>query len=246
MIKEKKLIYKRILLKLSGEVLQGKKKFGIDPRALYRIVQEIKTLMQLKIEIGMVIGGGNLFRGARLAKSGMNPIVGDYIGMLATIMNGLAMRDTLYNANIKTNLMSMFSLNGICENYNWINAINLIKKYHVVIFSAGIGNPCFTTDSAACVRGIEINADIVLKATQVDGVYSEDPKCNPHAILYDKLTHQDVLNRELKIMDLVSIKLARDHELPICIFNITKPGALLRVVTGENEGTLIMNSLLKI
>ena len=192
-----KPVYKRILLKLSGEALQGTEGFGIDASILDRMAQEIKELVELGIQVGVVIGGGNLFRGAGLAKAGMNRVVGDHMGMLATVMNG------------------------------------------VVILSAGTGNPFFTTDSAACLRGIEIEADVVLKATKVDGVFTADPAKDPSATMYDQLTYSEVLDKELKVMDLAAFTLARDHKLPIRVFNMNKPGALRRVVMGEKEGTLI-------
>ncbi len=234
-----KPVYQRILLKLSGEALQGSEGFGIDPAVLERMAQEIKELVELGVQVGMVIGGGNLFRGAGLAKAGMNRVVGDHMGMLATVMNGLAMRDALHRAYVNARLMSAIPLNGVCDDYSWAEAISLLRSGKVVIFSAGTGNPFFTTDSAACLRGIEIEADIVLKATKVDGVFSEDPVRNPQATLYDALSYQDVLEKELKVMDLAAFTLARDHQLPIRVFNMNKAGALRRVVMGEAEGTLI-------
>ncbi len=231
--------YQRILLKLSGEALQGKEGFGIDPATLDRFAQEIKQLIELKVEVGLVIGGGNLFRGAGLAKAGMNRVVGDHMGMLATAMNGLAMRDALHRASINARLMSAISLRGICDSYSWAEAISLLRRQRVVIFCAGTGNPFFTTDSAACLRGIEIEADLVVKATSVDGVYSDDPIKKPQATFYKELDYQDVLEKELQIMDLAAFTLARDHNLPIRVFNIHKEGALRRIALGEDEGTLI-------
>ncbi|SIO00919.1 UMP kinase [Salinivibrio sp. ES.052] len=234
--------YQRILLKLSGEALQGKDGFGIDPAVLDRMAQEVKELVELGVQVGLVIGGGNLFRGAGLAEAGMNRVVGDHMGMLATVMNGLAMRDALHRAYVNARVMSAIPLNGVCDSYNWAEAISQLRNGRVVIFSAGTGNPFFTTDSAACLRGIEIESDIVIKATKVDGVYSDDPTKNPDATLYDSLTYQDVLEKELKVMDLAAFTLARDHKLPLRVFNMNKPGALRRVVMGEAEGTLITNS----
>ena len=234
-----KPVYKRILLKLSGEALQGTEGFGIDASILDRMAQEIKELVELGIQVGVVIGGGNLFRGAGLAKAGMNRVVGDHMGMLATVMNGLAMRDALHRAYVNARVMSAIPLNGVCDDYNWADAISQLRGGRVVIFSAGTGNPFFTTDSAACLRGIEIEADIVLKATKVDGVFSADPVANPDAQLYDKLSYNDVLEKELKVMDLAAFTLARDHGMPIRVFNMNKPGSLRRVVMGEAEGTLI-------
>lgn len=234
-----KAAYRRILLKLSGEALQGDEGFGIDPAVLERMAQEIKELVELGVQVGLVIGGGNLFRGAGLAKAGMNRVVGDHMGMLATVMNGLAMRDALHRAYVNARLMSAINLQGICNDYNWAEAISLLRNGRVVIFAAGTGNPFFTTDSAACLRGIEIEAEVVLKATKVDGVFSADPVKYPDAELYSELDYSDVLDKELKVMDLAAFTLARDHNLPIRVFNMNKPGALRRVIMGEREGTLI-------
>ncbi len=234
--------YRRVLLKLSGEALMGDEGFGIDPKILDRMAQEIKELVEFGVQVGIVIGGGNLFRGAGLAKAGMNRVVGDHMGMLATTMNGLAMRDALHRAYVNARLMSAIELTGVCDSYNWAEAISLLKAGKVVIFAAGTGNPFFTTDSAACLRGIEIEADAVLKATKVDGVFSDDPEKNPEATLYNQLTYQEVLEKELKVMDLAAFTLARDHSLPIRVFNMNKPGALRRVIMGETEGTLIDHS----
>ncbi|MCU4675742.1 UMP kinase [Catenovulum sp. 2E275] len=234
--------YRRVLLKLSGEALMGDEGFGIDPKILDRMAQEIKELVEYGVQVGIVIGGGNLFRGAGLAKAGMNRVVGDHMGMLATTMNGLAMRDALHRAYVNARLMSAIELTGVCDTYNWAEAISLLKAGKVVIFAAGTGNPFFTTDSAACLRGIEIEADAVLKATKVDGVYSDDPEKNPEATLYNQLSYQEVLEKELKVMDLAAFTLARDHSLPIRVFNMNKPGALRRVIMGETEGTLIDHS----
>ena len=231
--------YRRVLLKLSGEALQGSEGFGIDPAVLERMAQEIKELVELGVQVGLVIGGGNLFRGAGLAKAGMNRVVGDHMGMLATVMNGLAMRDALHRAYVNARLMSAISLQGVCDSYSWAEAISQLRAGKVVIFSAGTGNPFFTTDSAACLRGIEIEADVVLKATKVDGVFTDDPVKNPDAVLYQELSYDEVLEKELKVMDLAAFTLARDHDLPIRVFNINKPGALRRVIMGEPEGTLI-------
>ncbi|GHE85347.1 UMP kinase [Thalassotalea profundi] len=231
--------YRRILLKLSGEALMGAEGFGIDPSVLDRMAQEIKELIEMGIQVGLVIGGGNLFRGAGLAEAGMNRVVGDQMGMLATVMNGLAMRDALHRAFVNAKLMSAIDLAGVCDTYNWADAIGLLKSGRVVIFSAGTGNPFFTTDSAACLRGIEIEADAVLKATKVDGIYSADPVSNPDAELYTHLTYQEVLEKELKVMDLAAFTLARDHNMPIRVFNMNKPGALKAVVMGDSEGTTI-------
>lgn len=234
-----KPIYKRILLKLSGEALQGDEGFGIDPSILDRMAVEIKELIEMGVEVGVVLGGGNLFRGAKLAKAGMNRVVGDHMGMLATVMNGLALRDALHRADVNAKLMSAFQLNGICDTYNWSEAIKMLREKRVVIFSGGTGSPFFTTDSAACLRGIEIEADVVLKATKVDGVYDKDPAKFADAKLFSNLTYVEVIDQELKVMDLAAFTLARDHDMPIRVFNMVKPGALRQVILGTTEGTTI-------
>ena len=234
-----KPVYRRILLKLSGEALVGEQGFGIDPKVLDRMAQEIKELIELGIQVGIVIGGGNIFRGEGLANAGMNRVVGDQMGMLATVMNGLAMRDALHRAYVNARLMSAVDLKGVCDSYNWADAISSLKRGRVVIFAAGTGNPFFTTDSAACLRGIEIEADVVLKGTKVDGVFSEDPVKNPDAEMYKVIDYATVLEKELKVMDLSAFTLARDHKMPIRVFNMNKPGALRSVIMGEEIGTLI-------
>lgn len=231
--------YRRILLKLSGEALMGDESFGIDAKVLDRMALEIKELIELGVQVGLVIGGGNLFRGEGLAKAGMNRVVGDHMGMLATVMNGLAMRDALHRAFVNARLMSAIELKGVCDSYNWADAISNLKSGRVVIFSAGTGNPFFTTDSAACLRGVEIEADVVLKGTKVDGVYDSDPVKNPDAKLYTELDYNEVLDKELKVMDLAAFTLARDHNLPIRVFNMNRAGALKDVIMGSNEGTTI-------
>ena len=231
--------YRRILLKLSGEALMGNEGFGIDPKVLDRMAQEIKELIEMGVQVGLVIGGGNLFRGAGLAEAGMNRVVGDQMGMLATVMNGLAMRDALHRAFVNARLMSAIDLTGVCDSYNWAEAISLLKSGRVVIFSAGTGNPFFTTDSAACLRGIEIEADAVFKGTKVDGIYSDDPVSNPDAELYSHVSYDKVLEKELKVMDLAAFTLARDHSMPIRVFNMNKEGALRSIITGGTEGTVI-------
>jgi uridylate kinase len=238
-----KPVYRRILLKLSGEALMGDEGFGIDPKILDRMAQEIKELVEKDIQVGVVLGGGNIFRGAPLAEAGMNRVVGDHMGMLATVMNGLAMRDALHRAHVNARLMSAIPLKGVCDDYSWAEGISLLKSGRVVIFSAGTGNPFFTTDSAACLRGIEIEADVVLKATKVDGVYTADPVTNPDATLYSRLSYQEVIEKELKVMDLAAFTLARDHNIPICVFNMNKPGALKRVIMGEDEGTIVSDQV---
>lgn len=233
--------YKRILLKLSGEALQGELNFGIDPKVLDRMALEIGQLVGIGLQVGLVIGGGNLFRGAALSRAGLDRVTGDHMGMLATVMNGLAMRDALERSNIKSRVMSAIPMSGIVEHYDRRRAIRYLSSGDVVIFSAGTGNPFFTTDSAACLRGIEIDADVVLKATNVDGVYDSDPKKNPNAVKFDLLTYDEVLERQLGVMDLTAICLARDHDMPLRVFDMNKPGILAQIMTGGDEGTLIVS-----
>jgi uridylate kinase len=200
---------------------------------------EIGQLVGLGVQIGLVIGGGNLFRGAALNAAGMERVTGDHMGMLATVMNGLAMRDALERASIPTRVMSAIPMSGVVEHYDRRTAIRHLNASDVVIFSAGTGNPFFTTDSAACLRGIEIDADLILKATKVDGVYSADPKIDPEAVKYEHLTFDDVIEKKLEVMDLTAICLSRDHGVPIKVFNMNSPGALLANVMGDADGTLI-------
>ena len=231
--------YKRVLLKLSGEALMGEHDFGIDPKVLDRMALEIGALIGIGVQVGLVIGGGNLFRGAALNAAGLDRVTGDHMGMLATVMNGLAMRDALERSNIRTRVMSAIPMSGIVEHYDRRRAVRDLKEGDVVIFSAGTGNPFFTTDSAACLRGVEIEADAVLKATKGDGVYSADPHLDPTAVKYDHLTYDEVLDKKLGVMDLTAICLARDHGMPLRVFDMNRPGVLTRIVTGEREGTLI-------
>ena len=231
--------YKRILLKLSGEALAGEAGFGIDPKVLDRMAVEILQVTALGVQVGMVIGGGNLFRGALLNAAGMERVTGDHMGMLATVMNALAMRDSLERAKVPTRVMSAIQMSGVVEHYDRRAAIRYLDSGDIVIFSAGTGNTFFTTDSAACLRGIEIDADLVLKATKVDGVYSEDPKNNSKAKKFSQLTYDEVLEKRLGVMDLTAICLCRDHKMPIKVFNMYRPGALLDNITGYSSGTLI-------
>ena len=231
--------YKRVLLKLSGEALVGEEDFGIDPKVLDRMALEIGQLIGIGVQVGLVIGGGNLFRGAALSAAGLDRVTRDHMGMLATVMNSLAMRDALERSNIVTKVMSAIPMSGVVEHYDRRRALRDLKGGDVVIFSAGTGNPFFTTDSAACLRGIEIEADVVLKATKVDGVYSSDPMKDPTAVRYERLTYDEVLDKKLGVMDLTAICLCRDHGMPVRVFDMNKPGALTRVVVGEDEGTLI-------
>ena len=234
-----KPVYKRILLKLSGEALQGTEGFGIDASILDRMAQEIKELVELGIQVGVVIGGGNLFRGAGLAKAGMNRVVGDHMGMLATVMNGLAMRDALHRAYVNARLMSAIPLNGVCDSYSWAEAISLLRNNRVVILSAGTGNPFFSTDTAAALRANEIEADIMMKATMVDGVYDSDPKTNPNAKKYDVVSFHEVLNKDLAVMDSTAASLCKDNKLPVLVFSLEDPENIYRAVCGENIGTVV-------
>jgi uridylate kinase len=233
--------YSRVLLKLSGEAL-GTDGFGINPAVLDRTALEIGQLVGIGIQVGLVIGGGNLFRGAELSIAGLDRVTGDHMGMLATVMNALAMRDALERANIHTVVMSAIPMSGVVEHYDRRLAMRHLNDGDVVIFSAGTGNPFFTTDSAACLRGIEINADIVLKATKVDGIYSADPMKDSNATRFDRLTYDEVLEKQLGVMDLTAICLARDHNIPLRVFAMDKTGALLNAVVGDNEGTLVVSN----
>ncbi len=230
--------YERILLKLSGEAL-GKNGVGIDPKVLDRTALEIGQLVGIGIQVGIVIGGGNLFRGAELSAAGLDRVTGDHMGMLATVMNALAMRDALERANIQTVVMSAIPMSGVVEHYDRRLAIRHLDEGDVVIFSSGTGNPFFTTDSAACLRGIEIDADIVLKATKVDGIYSADPVIDPSATRFTTVTYDEILEQQLGVMDLTAICLARDNGMPLRVFQLDKQDALLNAVVGEGEGTLV-------
>jgi uridylate kinase len=236
---DKQSKYQRVLLKLSGEALMGDEVFGIDPKVLDRMALEIGQLIGIGVQVGVVLGGGNLFRGAALSEAGMDRVTGDHMGMLATVMNALAMRDALERSNIATRVMSAIPMSGVVDHYDRRNAIRYLNAGDVVIFSAGTGNPFFTTDSAACLRGIEIGADVVLKATKVDGVYNADPVKDPTAIKYDRLSYDEVLEKQLGVMDLTAICLAKDQRMPVRVFDMNKPGALATVVVGGDEGTLI-------
>ena len=236
-VKERK--YKRILLKLSGEELTGDQGFGIDPKVLDKMALEIGQLVGIGVQVGLVVGGGNLFRGQTLSAAGLDRVTGDHMGMLATVMNALALRDALERSNIASHVMSAIPIGGIVEHYDRRLAMKYLTEGDVVIFSAGTGNPFFTTDSAACLRGIEIEANLVLKATKVEGVYDKDPMKYQDAILYDRLSYDDILDSKLGVMDLTAICLCRDHKMPLRVFKMAKTGALLNIVVGEQEGTLI-------
>ncbi|MEM1112431.1 MAG: UMP kinase [Pseudomonadota bacterium] len=231
--------YKRILLKLSGEALTGTESFGIDPKILDLMALEIGQLVGIGVQVGLVVGGGNLFRGAALQAAGLDRVTGDHMGMLATVMNALALRDSLERSNIATRVMSSIPMSGVVDHYDRRNAIRALNGGDVVIFAAGTGNPFFTTDSSACLRGIEVEAELVLKATKVDGVYSADPMKVADAVKYQRLTYDEVLDKKLEVMDLTAICLCRDHNMPVRVFEMEKQGALLNIVRGGDDGTLI-------
>jgi len=231
--------YRRIMLKLSGEALMGEGDYGIDPQVANRIANEVQDLIKIGVQVGLVIGGGNIFRGAGLAEAGMDRVTGDQMGMLATVINALAMQDALEKRGSSVRVMSALKINQICEDYIRRRAIRHLEKGRIVIFAAGTGNPFFTTDSAASLRGIETGADIVMKATKVDGVYSDDPATNSNAELYSNLTYDEVISKKLNVMDTAAIALCRDQNMPIRVFNMNKPGSMMRVVMGEAEGSLV-------
>ncbi|MEM6988099.1 MAG: UMP kinase [Pseudomonadota bacterium] len=234
-----KPVYKRILLKLSGEALMGDENYGIDPAYIRRIAEEIKHLNDMGVEIALVIGGGNIFRGAGLAEAGMERVTGDHIGMLATVINSLSMQDSLENLGVFSRVMSALRINEVCEDYIQRRAVRHLQKGRVVIFAAGTGNPFFTTDSAAALRAVEIGADAMLKATKVDGIYDSDPVKNADAKLFDELSYDDAIGRKLGVMDTTALVMCRDNEIPLRVFNLNTPGEMLRVVVGEPVGTTV-------
>ncbi|BCA95424.1 uridylate kinase [Legionella antarctica] len=233
------LKYKRILLKFSGEALMGQSQFGIDPSVLDTLAQDVAELISMGVEVGLVLGGGNLFRGKALSEAGVGRVTGDHMGMLATVMNALAMRDSLERIDLPARIMSAIPMLGVVDSYHRRKAITHLRTGHVVIFAAGTGNPFFTTDTAACLRAIEIGADVVLKATKVDGVYSADPIKNPNAIRYDYLTYKEVLTKGLEVMDSTAICLCQDQGMPLQVFDMAAPEALKRIVRGERVGTIV-------
>ena len=231
--------YKRLLVKFSGEAVAGNDEHGIDPKILDQMATSVRDCKELGTEIGIVIGGGNLFRGEKLSKAGMDRVAGDHMGMLATVMNGIALRDALERAGVKTRVMSAISMSGLVEHYDRRLAIQLLGNGFVVIFTAGTGNPFFTTDTAGCLRAVEIEADLMLKATKVDGVYSDDPNTNPEAKFFHSISFQDAISKNLKVMDATALTLARDHNIPIKVFNWSQSDALKQIACGEDLGTLI-------
>ncbi|CAG4882221.1 uridylate kinase [Georgfuchsia toluolica] len=234
-----KPVYKRILLKLSGEALMGDDAYGINGAMLAGIVAEIRSVAELGVEIGVVIGGGNIFRGMAGASTGMDRATADYMGMLATVMNGMALSDALRQAGINSRVQSALSIEQVVEPYIRGKAIRYLEEGRIVVFAGGTGNPFFTTDTAAALRGSEIGAEIVLKATKVDGIYTADPKLDPQATRYTRISFDEAISRNLRIMDATAFALCRDQRLPINVFSIFKPGALKRVVAGEDEGTFV-------
>jgi uridylate kinase len=236
---ESPVLYRRILLKLSGEALLGELDYGIDPAVIQRIAGEISAVQRLGIEVAIVIGGGNIFRGAGLARAGMDRVTGDYMGMLATVMNALAIQDALESLNVYARVMSAIQIHEVCEDYIRRRAVRHLEKGRVVIMAAGTGNPFFTTDSAASLRAIEIGADVLLRATKVSGVYDSDPQENTEASLFDTVSFDKVLVDKLNVMDATAIVMCRDNGLPLRIFSMTEKGMLVRAMTDENVGTLV-------
>ncbi len=231
--------YKRILLKLSGEALMGEDQFGINRKVLQQTVEEIKSIVEIGVEVGIVVGGGNIFRGVALGATGMDRATGDYMGMLATVMNAMALADCCRNNGLDARVQSALHMEQVAEPYIRGKALRHLRLGRVVIFAAGTGNPFMTTDTTAALRGAEIGAEVVLKATKVEGIYTADPKLHPDATMFDELTFDQALRANLKVMDATAFALCREQHLPIKVFNMTKHGALKRVVLGEKEGTLV-------
>lgn len=232
-------VYKRVLLKLSGEALMGDAEYGIQPEVISRFANEISELNAQGVELGIVIGGGNIFRGAGLAASGMDRVSGDHMGMLATVMNALALQDALERNGTFCRVMSAIRIHEVCEDYLRRRAIRHLEKGRVVIFAAGTGNPFFTTDSAASLRAVEVGAELMLKATQVDGVYSDDPRTNPDAVRYKELTYDEVINNRLAVMDTTAVVMCQEQHIPLRVFDVHKTGNLTKIIYGEDVGTLV-------
>ena len=232
---------KRMLVKLSGEALLGAADYGIDPLVLKRVANELHEVQKLGIELAVVIGGGNIFRGAGLSRAGMDRVTGDHMGMLATVMNSLAMQDALEALGVEVRVMSAVRINQVCEDYIRRRAVRHLEKGRVVVFAAGTGNPFFTTDTAASLRAIEIDAQLLLKATKVNGIYSEDPVKNPQALHYPRLNFDRVLSEKLAVMDATAIVMCRDHNMPLRVFNLNSAGDLVRIAQGDDVGTLVTN-----
>ena len=234
--------YGRVLLKLSGEALMGEQQFGIDPTVTSQVAREIAEIQGLGVQVGVVIGGGNLFRGLAASAKGMDRATADYMGMLATVINGLALQDSLEKNGVNTRVLTAIEMRAVAEPFIRRRAVRHLEKGRVVVFAAGTGNPYFTTDTAAALRAIETGSDVILKATQVDGVFSTDPKKDPSATFFPHITYLDILNRGLKVMDSTAISLCMDNRLPLVIFNVGTQGNLMRVVEGEPVGTLVGES----
>ena len=235
------MIYKRILLKLSGEALLGERSYGIDPKRIAQYAKDIKSITDLGVEVAVVIGGGNIFRGVSAASNGIDRVQGDYMGMLATVINGMALQSSLEEVCVQTRLQTAIKIEAVAEPYIKRKAVRHLEKKRVVIFGGGTGNPFFTTDSAAVLRAIEINADVILKGTRVDGVYDSDPEKNKKAKKYDTISFSDVLSKNLKVMDSTAFTLSQENNLPIIVFNMNEQGNLLKVIKGEEIGTKIKN-----
>jgi uridylate kinase len=233
--------FKRVLLKLSGEALLGEQAYGIDPKVIQRVASEVIELVAMGVQVGLVIGGGNIFRGAGLAEAGMDRVAADHMGMLATVINALALQDALERKGATARVMSALQVHQVCEDYIRRRAIRHMEKGRIVIFAAGTGNPFFTTDTAASLRAIEIGADVLIKATKVDGVYSADPMVDPTAKRFGRLSFDKVLNEKLKVMDATAIVMCRDNNLPLIVFNLNNSGDLVRLVAGETLGTTVAN-----
>ena len=231
--------YRRILLKLSGEALMGNKPYGIDSEVISRYAEEIKTVVSSGAQLGIVIGGGNIFRGVQGADDGMDRVQADHMGMLATVINGLALQSSLERIGVQTRLQSAIQMDKICEPFNRRRAVRHLEKGRVVIFSAGTGNPYFTTDTGATLRAIEIQAEVILKGTRVDGIYTADPEKDSSATRYETISYTEVYERGLNVMDLTAFTLSQENNLPIVVFDMNKPGNLLRIIQGDNVGTLV-------
>ena len=235
------MVYKRILLKLSGEALLGDRTYGIDPKRIAQYAKDIKSILDLGVEVAIVIGGGNIFRGVSAASNGIDRVQGDYMGMLATVINGMALQSSLEEEKIQTRLQTAIKIEAVAEPYIKRKAVRHLEKKRVVIFGGGTGNPFFTTDSAAVLRAIEVSADVILKGTRVDGVYDSDPEKNEKAVKFDFISFSDVIGKNLKVMDSTAFTLSQENNLPIVVFNMNKPGNLLKVIKGNKIGTLIKN-----
>ena len=235
--------YNRVLLKLSGEALLGSLEYGVDPAVIRRIASEIVEVLALNVQVGLVIGGGNIFRGTGLAEAGMDRVTGDQMGMLATVINSLALQDALERQGVVARVMSAIQIHEVCEDYIRRRAVRHLERGRVVIFAAGTGNPFFTTDTAASLRAIEVGADVLIKATKVDGVYSADPLKDPQAVRYEGLSFDQILDDRLNVMDATAVVMCRDNNLPLVVFNLANEGDLIRLVRGETLGTAVVNEL---